>query len=91
MSYIPSAPYDPSEGCDPCPFCGVPAKIYRKGGGPGWGVSHYPENGCPIAVYEFYKATFETREAAVEAWNRRKPVPLPACVLPLDHWVKKRD
>ena len=76
--------YDPSEGCDPCPFCGVPAKIYRKGGR-GWGVEHYPGTACPIAVYEFYKPTYETREAAVEAWNNRITVQLPSCVLPLGY------
>jgi len=72
--------YNTSEGCDPCPFCGEPAKIYRRGGGSGWGVSHDIQN-CPIREEDFYPPHYDSREAAVTAWNTQNMLPIPECVL----------
>lgn len=54
----------------PCPFCGGEVEIVRIGGGWFWkhkGVFETWETDCPIQ----FNHKYETREKAIEAWNRR--------------------
>ena len=70
----------------PCPFCGGKAKIvcceynmsniYQSG--PEYRIIHSHEENmnCPIAQYGIYDAligvyTYNTKQEAAEAWNRR--------------------
>lgn len=48
----------------PCPFCGGKAKIFATPDDFGYGVEC--ENDCI-----FFFGQFDTRERAIEAWNRR--------------------
>lgn len=48
----------------PCPFCGGKAKIFPTPDDFGYGVEC--ENDCI-----FFFGQFDTRERAIEAWNRR--------------------
>jgi Lar family restriction alleviation protein len=51
----------------PCPFCGSPAAIRDMyGKGVRFGV-------CCTACHGEMYATFSSREAAAERWNRRAP------------------
>lgn len=80
------ADYDPTLGCNPCPYCGQPAHIHTTGGGgpDGWGIEHYegvPDT-CPVKHFGFYPPKFATREQAVAAWNEVRTVSVPIWALP---------
>lgn len=58
------------EDIKPCPFCGTKAvkfkKLYKN-------PAVYFIHRCRVSRFEIKSGTYESKDAAIEAWNKRVP------------------
>lgn len=63
------------ESLKPCPFCGMPAKLYQAEhttlGGIFWFVGCDESPLCPGYLWKL-SPLYVSKEQAIEAWNERK-------------------
>ena len=71
----PREPYEVTPGLEGCPFCDSGATVLKMdyGGGCVWGVFCLSDLNAKYSHGHFVD-NYPTREAAVEAWNRRYPL-----------------